>query len=178
MTYRNVQSAVPMVGCDQLVIANLLQPPTRNAPALNAHPITEAELAESRQALCEALRTADEVFLAWGTGSGMTGAIRRALQSQVRLLEDRLGEQGVARVWTIAGAPRHPSRWRQYVGPEKRRVEGDGFEDRLRKTLRPIAFDSERARLLFACAFGRPRVTSCRTQSVPLNEGHQTTARL
>lgn len=151
-TYRNVTAALPLFGCEELVVANLLNTPTKDAPELNRRTPTQAELEGSRAELALAVKLADEVLLAWGTG-GMTGEMRLALRRQVSWLYGRLVAEGVERVWTVTGRPRHPSRWRQYVGPEKRRVEGDCFEDRLQKVLVALELNTEEGRLLFERAF-------------------------
>jgi hypothetical protein len=127
--------ALPLFGCAELVVANLLNTPTKDAPELNRRMLTEVEVEASRAELALAIGRADEVLLAWGTG-GMTGDVRSALRRQVAWLYGALVARGIERVWTVTGRPRHPSRWRQYVGPEKRRVEGGCFEERLEK---PVA---------------------------------------
>lgn len=152
ITFRNVRSALPLVGCTELVTANLLNVITKDAPALNRAAVREQESKEAREMISAALHRADEVLLAWGMG-GMTGDVRIALQGQATWLLETLGRRDLQHVWTVAGGPRHPSRWRQYVGPEKQRVAGSSFEERLGKVLSPTLLDSDAGRALFERAF-------------------------
>lgn len=140
------------MSCERLAIANLLNTPSKDAPELNRRVLRESEVIESRLQLSIALSQADEVLLGWGMG-GMTGPVRLALRLQVQWLNEMLRAEGFEGVWTIAGRPRHPSRWRQYVGPEKRRVEGDCFEDRLRNVLVRVPLRAAEGRRLFDEAF-------------------------
>ncbi|WP_157251982.1 DUF1643 domain-containing protein [Nonomuraea typhae] len=151
-TFRNVRSALPVVSCNELVVANLLNIPTKDALALNRTKIDDQELREARALISPKLQQADVVILAWGVG-GMSGQARLALQRQTAWLRDMLNRTNHDQVWTVTGRPRHPSRWRQYVGPEKRRVSGSCFEERLSMVMTPTRIDSEAGRLLFERAF-------------------------
>lgn len=151
-TYRNVSTALPLLRCTELVIANLICIATKDAPALNLRTLTEDKILESRRQLTAALSRADEVLVAWGMG-GMTGSVRTALRAQVDWLGVHLSARGVGHVWTLAGRPRHPSRWRQYVGPEKQRVEGRTFEERLQRVLMPVSLTEPAGQALLARAF-------------------------
>lgn len=152
ITYHNVRSALPLVSCTKLVIANLLNVATKDAPELNRAAVGQQETAKARELISEALRQADEVLLAWGMG-GMAGDVRIALQGQTVWLFEALQQHDLSHVWTVTGRPRHPSRWRQYVGPEKQRVTGSCFEERLGKVLTMTSLDSEAGRNLFDRAF-------------------------
>lgn len=152
ITYHNVRAALPLMGCSELIITNLLNVATKDAPELNRAVISKQEIATAREQISMALQHADEVLVAWGMG-GMTGDVRIALQQQTAWLFKTLGRHHLQHVWTVAGRPRHPSRWRQYVGPEKQRVTGSTFEERLGKVLARMRLDSEAVRDLFERAF-------------------------
>jgi len=152
ITFRNVRSALPLVDFHRVAIAILLNVPTKDAAELNRAVIGELEVVDAQAVLALLLEQADEVIVAWGVG-GMSGPVRLSLQRQTKWLFEALGQSGIDRVWTVSGKPRHPSRWRQYVGPEKRRVSGSCFEERLSRVLAPTLLDTEDGRALFECAF-------------------------
>lgn len=134
ISFRNLGCILPMVRCGRLQLANLLDVPSKDQTHLGVTVIENSEVERSRALLAEATLAADEILFAWGSNrvTGQTGAV---LRKQVSWLRQHLRDAGVRQVWMVAGTPRHPSRWRQYVGPEKARVEGSTFEDRLAKVL-------------------------------------------
>ncbi|MFD6620066.1 DUF1643 domain-containing protein [Streptomyces albidoflavus] len=134
ITFRNLTSALPLVGCDRLQLANLLDTPTKDQKELGRRDIAKDDVGRSRLLLQRAVADADEVLFAWGSGP-IPGAAGAALREQEAWLRKHLRASGDPRIWMVAGTPRHPSRWRQYVGPEKRRVHGATFEERLAKVL-------------------------------------------
>lgn len=152
ISYRNVRAALPLLSCTELIMTNLVHAATKDAPALNRLIISEPTLEEARESMATALTQSHEVLVAWGTG-GLTGEVRLALQAQAEWLFQAIARAGHERVWALAGRPRHPSRWRQYVGPEKQRVAGSCFEDRLAKVLLPTRLGSPDGHALFAGAF-------------------------
>ncbi|MER5870816.1 DUF1643 domain-containing protein [Streptomyces sp. NPDC002044] len=134
ITFRNLTSALPLTGCDRLQLANLLDTPTKDQKELSRRDITKNDAGRSRLLLQQAVDEADEVLFAWGSGP-TPGVVGATLREQEAWLRQYLQVSGIPRIWMIAGAPRHPSRWRQYVGPEKQRVHGATFEERLAKVL-------------------------------------------
>ncbi|GGL56703.1 hypothetical protein GCM10014719_67660 [Planomonospora parontospora subsp. antibiotica] len=134
ISFRNLGCALPLMGCDRLRLANLLDVPSKDQDRLGAAVIEESDVLRSRKLLAEAVAAADEILFAWGSNR-VTGQVGARLREQAEWLRRHLREEGVRRVWMVAGSPRHPSRWRQYVGPEKARVEGSTFEERLAKVL-------------------------------------------
>jgi hypothetical protein len=137
ITYRNVTAALSTTGCQRLSLTNLLAVPSKDLPSLNKIKISEQEIAASREALRQAIMHGDEVLVAWGMG-GATGALRQLLSSQVTYVREILHERELHSVWALEGRPRHPSRWRQYLGPQKNRVHGNSFQDRLNQALVPL----------------------------------------
>ena len=76
------------------------------------------------------LRDAGSIVAGWGMG-GISGPARRHYRAQVNWLLELFYSQGHMDVWTVGGAPRHPSRWRQFTGPSRGHAVGDTFEERL-----------------------------------------------
>lgn len=134
ISHRNLLAALPLTGCSELRLANLIDIPSKDQRQLAGLIVTKQDLARSREQLAAAIEGADEILFAWGTGR-INGAVGRLLKEQAAWVRTHVGVRGLPQVWMVAGMPRHPSRWRQFVGPEKRRVEGNSFEERLAKVL-------------------------------------------
>lgn len=142
ITVRNLQAALPIVRCDQLCVANLIDVPTKDQAALSRCELKVADVTRSRELLQLAIAASDEILLAWGAGR-LTGATRTTVLSQADWVREHLMANGISRAWMVAGTPRHPSRWRQYVGPEKQRVQGTDFEARLAQVLASHNLESQ-----------------------------------
>ncbi len=134
ISHRNLLAALPLTGCTELRLANLIDLKSKDQTQLASFVVTEPDLERSRQQLAAAIEGADEILFAWGTGS-VTGAVGKLLKKQAAWVRAHVDARGLSNVWMVAGTPRHPSRWRQFVGPEKQRVEGSSFEERLAKVL-------------------------------------------
>ncbi|MFG3233607.1 DUF1643 domain-containing protein [Streptomyces antibioticus] len=134
ISHRNLLTALPLTGCTELRLANLIDLQSKDQTQLASLVVTEPDLERSRQQLAAAIEGADEILFAWGTGR-ITGSVGNLLKEQAAWVRARVDACGLSKVWMVAGTPRHPSRWRQFVGPEKRRVEGSSFEERLAKVL-------------------------------------------
>lgn len=134
ISHRNLLAALPLTGCTEMRLANLIDVPSKDQIQLASTVVTERDLMRSRQYLSAAIEGSDEVLLAWGTRR-LTGAVGRLLVGQAAWVREHVKACGLLQVWMVAGTPRHPSRWRQFVGPEKRRVKGASFEERLAKVL-------------------------------------------
>ncbi|MFD3881967.1 DUF1643 domain-containing protein [Streptomyces microflavus] len=134
ISHRNLLTALPLTGCTELRLANLIDLQSKDQTQLASLVVTEPDLERSRQQLAVAIEGADEVLFAWGTGR-ITGRVGKLLREQVAWVRAHVDVCGLSKVWMVAGTLRHPSRWRQFVGPEKQRVEGGSFEERLAKVL-------------------------------------------
>ncbi|MGW4683354.1 DUF1643 domain-containing protein [Streptomyces sp. NPDC004244] len=132
ISHRNLVAALPLTGCSELKVANLVDLPSKDQVELASLEVTEQDLARSRLLLSTAIEDADEVLFAWGTKK-LAGTSGRLLHEQAKWVRSLV--EPSRRVWLVAGTPRHPSRWRQFVGPEKQRIEGPTFEARLAKVL-------------------------------------------
>ena len=134
ISHRNLLAALPLTGCTELRLANLIDLQSKDQTQLANIIVTESDLERSRLQLSAAIDGADEVLFAWGTGR-ITGVVGKLLKEQAAWVRAHVNTRGHSKIWMVAGTPRHPSRWRQFVGPEKRRVEGSSFEERLAKVL-------------------------------------------
>ncbi|MGW1610926.1 DUF1643 domain-containing protein [Streptomyces sp. NPDC002285] len=134
ISHRNLLAALPLTGCTQLRLANLIDLQSKNQKQLASIAVAEKDLERSCLQLSAAIDGADEILFAWGTG-GIAGAMGKHVREQEAWVRACVNARTASRVWMVAGTPRHPSRWRQFVGPEKRRVEGSSFEERLAKVL-------------------------------------------
>ncbi|WP_127544116.1 DUF1643 domain-containing protein [Actinoplanes sp. OR16] len=136
ISWRNLQVALPIVGCDSMQIANLFTMATRDLLEINKFGVEQQHWLTARPAIKSVVRSCDEILLAWGVGSGFVGRTRQHYQSQVRWALDQIAQAGHEQVWTVLGLPRHPSRWRQFTGPERAIASGANFQDRLETVLR------------------------------------------
>lgn len=131
---RNAETAAMLLGHDSVILVNLLSVPSRNSRDLEALGPDTAAWIESRHQIQEGLGGADEVLFGWGhtrLGAGLEPARRE----QVRWVRDAARQAGHTHAWTVGPEARHPSRWRQYVGPVRGLFAGDTFEERLRLAL-------------------------------------------
>ncbi|MFG2822616.1 DUF1643 domain-containing protein [Kitasatospora sp. NPDC048365] len=134
VSFRNLKAALPLFNCTALRIVNLVDIATRDQIELQQVEIAKSDILRSRGLICDAIEEADDVLLAWGS-SRISGEVGRLLRDQADWVRAHLRAGPTRRVWTTAGKPRHPSRWRQYVGPQKQRATGSSFEERLASVL-------------------------------------------
>lgn len=133
-TYKNLRSALAVTNCSDLEISNLIDIPSNGLDHLRNIQIGRDDIERAQEAMDISLSRSTEILFAWGA-SVLRGNHRKALGEQVLWACERVELLGIEAVWMVAGAPRHPSRWRQYLGPQKGRVEGSTFEDRLAQVL-------------------------------------------
>ena len=140
VTVRNAAVASHVLGASEWVIGNLVDRPTRDLPELNEVGVAQEMWVTSRPLLGEEMATADALLFGWGVG-GFTLSARSHFQRQVLWVLDEARRMGLTSGWTLGGLPRHPSRWRQYLGPQRNLFDGGSFEDRLRRALVPTPLD-------------------------------------
>ncbi|MGW5155132.1 DUF1643 domain-containing protein [Nonomuraea wenchangensis] len=133
-TYKNLVSALSVIGCDLLEVVNLLDIPSKGLDALGDARVEVADIMRSREAIEASMGRAHELLFAWGT-SVVRGRYANILAEQIAWVHRLAHNSDIREVWMLAGDPRHPSRWRQYVGPQKGRISGNTFEERLAKAL-------------------------------------------
>jgi hypothetical protein len=136
-TVRAVSVASDVLGYGTFEIANLCSLATRSVVELNALG-TEAELwHEARAELQARMIDADAMVLAWGV-AGLSGDARRNREAQVEWLRRTAADLGLDRLWTVGAAPRHPSRWHQFLSDRYGRVPSGNFADRIRSGLQEV----------------------------------------
>lgn len=124
--------AASVLGYDEVVVTNLCAVATPSLVQLNG---LRFEAWESARADLEvAVRSGAGLLAGWGVG-GLSGDARQWLHSQVEWLIGCAETGGLRSFWTVGGAPRHPSRWHQYVSDKHGRTRGGTFEERLTQVL-------------------------------------------
>lgn len=134
VTYQTLLETLPVFACDTLAIVNLFAVPTRDLPGVNEAGGRADGWLRARRDLTRTLAKADCIVAAWGVG-GLAGDARRNLAWQVAWVSRVAHELGHRLWWQIGGRPRHPSRWRQYVGPTRGVATGSNYADRIRSVI-------------------------------------------
>lgn len=132
---RNIATAASVLGVASHEIVNMSLVITKDSPELNERAQVEDVWIKARPVLSEALSSADLVLAAWGQ-QHYTGKARVTFRGQQLWILGELTQKGFEFVITLDGRPRHPSRWRMYLGPQRGLFVGGAFEDRLAIALR------------------------------------------
>lgn len=126
-------------GWDSVEVANLFPVPTRNSKVLAASSLTREHILSARPRIETAIAHSTDVLFAWGVSPlpGIAGQLHR---EQVEWVISRTIRYGHEDVWMMGGQTRHPSRWRQYVGPQRALIHGASTAERLERALvrRPV----------------------------------------
>lgn len=131
---RHVEAARQALACESVVVGNLFSTPTRSVEDINAVGKSADGWNQAREQLFNAICDADLLLGAWGV-SGLTGGAARMRKSQVAWLVRTAMDQGMEKLWTVGGTPRHPSRWHQYVSEKYQRAVGNSLDERLSSVL-------------------------------------------
>ena len=131
---RNIKTAAELLGASTQEIVNLSLVPTLDGPGLNLEATGRDVWTPAQPLISDAITRADLILAGWGRQQFTRGA-RQGFSMQEIWVIDRLRKQGFESVFTLDGAPRHPSRWRMYLGPQRGIHMGGSFEDRLRRAL-------------------------------------------
>jgi hypothetical protein len=118
------------LGFEHVELENLFSRPTYRTGGVSLAGITDVGWQEARPLLLAALDRAAAVLMAYGT-TKPSGAAAQHFAEQVIWIERQASERGLD-VWTVGGAPRHPSRWQRYTYREH---PGVPFPDALRASL-------------------------------------------
>ena len=137
VTERNVELMTTLLEFDSYAIQNLVSIPSRDLPELNSIGSESRIWLRSRPAIAKALGESDSLFAAWSLG-GFANGTRHNFNNQIDWLVNEAMSFGHEFAWTVDGRPRHPSRWRQHVGPMKARFPGESLEARLTASLLSI----------------------------------------
>lgn len=126
-------------------IANLVETPTRNSKELEQAATSVQLFLDARDRLDTVLASSDTLVFAWGIAPlrGLTGTYVR---DQANWVISRALHHGHTHAWVMGGHPRHPSRWRQYVGPQRGLFDGATTADRLTQGLERCAVEIARPR--------------------------------
>lgn len=101
ISHRNLLAALPLTGCTELRLTNLIDLPSKDQRQLASFTVTEQDLARSRQQLSAAIHGADEILFAWGTGK-IAGAAGSLLKEQAEWVRAHVGSCGVSEVWMVS----------------------------------------------------------------------------
>lgn len=115
-------------------VVNLVTMPSRNSRELSRLAEDPETWEAARAPLERAIRHCDELLLAWGV-SLLAGAARPNQMAQIRWVLEQAREHGHNSAWMLGGAPRHPSRWRQFVGPQRGLIVGGTTIQRISRLL-------------------------------------------
>ena len=137
----NLQIAAEALGFDRVSTVNLVGVQTRNSHDLAERATTPAVWRSARPEIEEALRMSDHVLFGWGD-SRLRGIANAWKQEQVEWIIDRAIDHGHEYVLMMDGKPRHPSRWRQYVGPQRGLFAGPSLNHRFAQALQPRRAES------------------------------------
>jgi hypothetical protein len=142
LSQRNVATAAEVLRASSWQIANLVTRPTRDLPGLSQAASDEDPWLLSRPALSCAIAEADVLLLGWGLG-GLTGPAARHWRSQASWACVEARRHGHRTGLTLGGSPRHPSRWRQYLGPKRGLYPPGPWEERLAAALQATPLPSD-----------------------------------
>ena len=136
---RNVEIAASVLGHDSVELVNLLETESRNSRELEALRPSSGAWVSSRPALEQALQRSDEILFGWGQTRLGRGLEPERLD-QILWVRERARELGHSHAWSVGDTARHPSRWRQYLGPVRGLYTGETFQERLHEALlsRPV----------------------------------------
>lgn len=131
---RHVDAARQALICNSVTVVNLFSIPTRSVEDINALGKGEGGWHQARGPILSALRSADVLLGGWGI-SGLNGDAARMRKCQVAWFAKAAMDEGLDKIWTVGGAPRHPSRWHQYVSDKYQRASGNSLDQRLSSVL-------------------------------------------
>ncbi|WP_124246897.1 DUF1643 domain-containing protein [Kroppenstedtia sanguinis] len=124
----------------KLEIANLVETPTRNSKELAQVATSPQVFLDARDRLEALLTSSDTLVFAWGVAP-LSGTAGRHVRGQTSWVISRARHHGHTHAWVMGGRPRHPSRWRQYVGPQRGLFDGSTTVDRLMQGLERCALE-------------------------------------
>ena len=128
-----------LLACDTFQIANIFSIPTKSLSEVNVVGRSEDGWLAARPAILELLSRADKIVIGWGIG-GLSGPARLNLKAQSAWIAENLRTRGLT-CWSVSSAPRHPSRWHQYVSDRHGRAGSGPFDERLGRVLVELAPD-------------------------------------
>lgn len=140
-SFQMVDEARQVLAFESCGIANLFSRPTRDITGITAEGSDWRLWSIARPALEEAIASADGLLIGWGLG-GLGGDARINFLRQVRWTRRVMAEQGHTFYWQVGDGPRHPSRWRQYLGPTRGVTTGATRHERLSQALQVVSLET------------------------------------
>jgi hypothetical protein len=129
-TIGRAELARQMLHFDHVELENLFSVSTYRTGGVSLAGTSECGWQEARPRLLAALDRADAVLMAYGLAKP-SGAAALHFVQQVAWVQQQIAERGLP-VWSVGGAPRHPSRWQRYTYREH---PGVPFPEALRASL-------------------------------------------
>ena len=134
VSHGNLRVAAEALGFSRVSTVNLVGVQTRNSYDLAELATMPAAWHSARPEIEDALQTSDHVLFGWGD-SRLRGIANNWKQEQIEWTVGRAIDHGHEYVLMMDGKPRHPSRWRQYVGPQRGLFTGPSLNHRFAQAL-------------------------------------------
>lgn len=132
----NLAVAASALGFRSLRIVNLVGINTRNSKELAQLAVDRQAWDASRPEIAAAIESCDQILFAWGS-SPLAGTANKWRTEQINWVVSLCQSLGHRSAWMMDGVPRHPSRWRQYVGPQRGLFAQNSIHERFRNAIRP-----------------------------------------
>lgn len=141
VSHGNLRVAAEALGFCRVSIVNLVGLQTRNSRDLAELATTPDAWQAARPGIEDAIRKSDHLLFGWGD-SRLRGIANTWKREQITWTVARAIEHGHHHVLMMDESARHPSRWRQYVGPQRGLYTGSSIEHRFVQALRLHRTDS------------------------------------
>lgn len=141
VSHGNLRVAAEALGFDRVTIVNLVGLQTRNSRDLAELATAPDAWRSARTEIGDAIRESDHLLFGWGD-SRLRGIANTWKQEQIEWTVAQAIEHGHEHVLMMDEKARHPSRWRQYVGPQRGLYTGPTVEHRFAQALRLHRTDS------------------------------------
>lgn len=141
VSHGNLRVAAEALGFGRVSTVNLVGVQTRDSHDLAELATMPAAWHSARQEIEDALQKSDRLLFGWGD-SRLRGIANTWKQEQIEWTIARAIDHGHEYVLMMDGKARHPSRWRQYVGPQRGLFTGPSLNDRFAQALQPHRTDS------------------------------------
>jgi hypothetical protein len=133
-TLRMVGRVAEVMGYNEIRHVNLFSWASRDLRDLGRQGADAAGWLEARAPLARTLTQTDALLCAWGVVEP-SGIARQHHRDQLNWFLTAARDLGFKTAMTIGGAPRHPSRWHQYVSDRHGRAGSGTTVDRLNRVL-------------------------------------------
>lgn len=141
VSHGNLRVAADAMGFGRMSIVNLVGLQTRNSRDLAELATTPDVWHSAQSGIEDAIQKSDHLLFGWGD-SRLRGIANTLKREQIAWTVARAIEHGHQHVLMMDDKARHPSRWRQYVGPQRGLYAGSSIEHRFVQALRLHRTDS------------------------------------